>query len=114
MHNWIEKGGSRGYRTTKEFHWYLGKDGVGLPIVIPAGREFENSVPKMCQWFINPDDPIFLRSALIHDHLLENGYGAWTAAGEWYRAAILDGANRRHALMCGLAITVETVTNRWK
>jgi hypothetical protein len=114
MHNWIKTGGGRGYYTTQEFHWYLGKDNFGVPIVIPVGREFESSVPPLLGWIISPDDPKFLRAALVHDFLLESGHGAWTSAGEWYRLTILDGANKRHALICGLAITIVTVIKRWK
>ena len=65
--------------------WEVGTKGSGFHIIIPAGTEFESSVPIWARWFISRDDPAFLLAALVHDYLLEAGiYGRPQAAAEWY------------------------------
>ena len=88
MNNLFKKGGSRGYINTQEVSWSIGiKDGPFV-IKIPVGREFESSVPAFLQWFWSPDDPLFLKAALIHDHLLESGWRRQSADAQWYEVAL--------------------------
>jgi hypothetical protein len=105
----VEKGGSRGWITTQVVEWHLGRKGSGYVVSIPPGREFESSVPWWATWIIHPDDPRFLLAALIHDHLLEDGFRPYTAAGEWYDAALKGGAPRWLALTAALFVTLHTV-----
>ncbi|MGR3435278.1 MAG: DUF1353 domain-containing protein [Shimia sp.] len=66
----------------------------GSPFVltIPVGREFESSVPRALQWLWSPDDPYYLKAALIHDHLLEQGSRYIEADSQWFAAALSVGA----------------------
>ena len=86
--SWCIKGGSRGYVTTQDVLWSIGVKNGPHVITIPAGREFESSVPKWLQWLWSPDDPFFLKSALVHDHLLESGWRRQSADAQWYEAAL--------------------------
>lgn len=73
--------------------WHIGRDGSDNIIVIPAGTEFESSVPWWARWFIGQDDPRFLLAALVHDVMLERGiYGRAQAAAEWLDGALAGGA----------------------
>ncbi|WP_284262452.1 DUF1353 domain-containing protein [Roseicyclus amphidinii] len=84
----------RRWRSTQPLVWEVGrKGGTGLRVTIPAGTEFESSVPWWARWWIDPDDPRYLLAALVHDYLLEAGvYGRAQAAAEWYDGALAGGA----------------------
>jgi hypothetical protein len=69
--SWCCKGGARGYVTTAPVEWWIGKRNSMWLLTVPAGREFESSVPWCLNWLFSPDDPFFLKSAAIHDMLLE-------------------------------------------
>ena len=89
----LERGIRRRWRTSLPIEWEVGAKGSGNLIAIPAGTEFEISVPWWGRWLIGRDDPHFLLAALVHDYLLETGaYGKAQAAAEWY-----DGARAAHA-----------------
>lgn len=61
-------------------------------LTVPAGREFESSVPRMLRWVFSPDDPVFLKSAVIHDVLLEEGFRKAFADSQWFEAALSEHA----------------------
>ena len=61
-------------------------------MTIEAGRGFESSVPRWLWWAWSPDDPRFLKSALIHDELLERGYKPAFADSQWIEAALSEHA----------------------
>ena len=90
--SWCKKGGSRGYVTVKEVTWSIGIKNGPYVLTIAPGREFESSVPKFLQWLWSPDDPYFLKSALIHDHLLEEGWRRQSADAQWYEVALSNHA----------------------
>ena len=90
--NWCTKGGARGYITTRPVWWWIGKKDSGWLLAIPAGREFESSVPFWLSWAFSPDDPFFLKSALIHDALIEDGYRLAFADSQWFEAALSEHA----------------------
>ena len=109
----IKTGGSRGYTTTKEFPWEVGKEGSGLFIYIPKGFEFESSVPSWLPKFImDPDDKRFLLSALVHDYMLRNRFGPVSSGAEWYRAARLSGVGKWSAFIRLLPVLIFTVSRR--
>ena len=85
--SWCRKGGSRGYVTTRPVVWPIGRKGSYWLHDIPAGTEFESSVPAFLHWVFSPDDPYFLKSALIHDTLLEAGcrFVLWATGREKLR-----------------------------
>ena len=86
--SWCRKGGSRGYVTTRNLDWWIGKKDSGWLLTVPAGREFESSVPRVLHWVFSPDDPFFLKAAAIHDMLLEEGYRTAFADSQWFEAAL--------------------------
>lgn len=108
--DWCAPGGSRGYVTIRETRWEIGKRGSGWVLVIPAGKEFESSVPTLTwrlpwlqrwlswfqpfHWWLSPDDPDFLWPANVHDALLEAGYRREFADSQWLEAAMSQGAPR--------------------
>ncbi|UWR55989.1 DUF1353 domain-containing protein [Phaeobacter inhibens] len=89
---WYRRGGTRGYVTTRDLTWSIGKKDSGWLLTIPAGREFESSVPAWLHWLFPPDDPYFLKSAVIHDTLLEEGYRVAFADSQWFEAALSEHA----------------------
>lgn len=90
--SWCRKGGARGYVTTRTVCWNLMWKGSPYVLHIPAGREFESSVPRILQWLWSPDDPFFLKAALIHDALLESGARGFEADSQWRAAALSEEA----------------------
>mgnify|MGYP000589673145 CR=1 FL=1 len=106
----FERGTTRRWRSTQRIVWEIGRQGSGRTIIIPPGREFESSVPKLFRWFISPDDPRFLLAALVHDHMLEAGiYGRPQAAAEWYDGALAGGAPRGKAKLAFIAVAAWAV-----
>lgn len=89
---WCEAGGARGYVVTQAFTWDIGREGSDLKLHVPEGREFESSVPRSLQWLWSPHDPYFLKAAVVHDILLEDGNGAVFSDSQWFDAARSAGA----------------------
>lgn len=92
--DWCERGGARGYVTKVTYTWHIGRNGSSWLLVIPAGFEFESSVPKPLRWLWSPDDPRYLLSAAVHDYLLESGHRKDFADSQWLEAALSVGAPR--------------------
>lgn len=92
MPDWCKQGGSRGYVTTQPVNWDIMYKGSPWPMEIPEGREFESSVPRALQCFWSPDDPFFLKAALIHDVLLESGSRPFEADSQWRAVALSEKA----------------------
>lgn len=116
---WYRKGGgTRGYVTAQPVEWWIGKKNSGWLLVVPAGREFESSVPRILQWLWSPDDPLFLKAAVIHDMLLEEGYRPAFADSQWFEAALSDHAPRLRTSVAwgGMIIRRALIwlTRRWR
>lgn len=79
--NWEKRGDK--YFTTEPMTWNIGKKDSEWKMTIPANFEFENSVPRLAYFFINPDDPYFLKAACIHDYLIETGFKRVFADAIW-------------------------------
>lgn len=105
-------GARRAWRTLDPITWEIGKKGSGLWVTVPAGFEFESSVPRLCWWFFPPDDPRFLKAAAVHDWLLEASYAAAFAAGEWHSAAKSSGAPPVRRYLAFLAVAAWTVATK--
>ena len=97
--SWCRKGGSRGYVVIRPIHWRIGGKKSAHMEVIPAGFEFESSVPQGLKWFLSPDDPLFLLSAAVHDWFLEHElqYDYDFCDSQWLAAARKSKAPRRKA-----------------
>ena len=109
--DWCEEGGPRGYITTQSIHWNIGKKESGWVFDIPAGRAFESSVPFALRKIFSPKDPFFLKSAVIHDSLLEAGYRQAFADSQWFEAALSVHAP---ALRTRLAYSAMRARRFWK
>jgi hypothetical protein len=94
----------------QELHWAIGAPGSGWVLVVPAGREFESSVPRLLHWALSPHDPRFLKAAAVHDTLLERGHRRAFADSQWYEAALFDGAPRWKARAAYLAMVLRRFT----
>lgn len=90
--SWCKRGGSRDYVITQPICWWIGKKNSGWKLTVPVGKEFESSVPQLLWWLWSPDDPYFLKSAAIHDTLLEQGYRRAFADSQWIEAAMSERA----------------------
>lgn len=90
--SWCQKGGARGYVTTRRITWHLLWKGSPFAFLVEPGREFESSVPRRLQWAWSPDDPFYLRAALFHDTALESGARVFEADMLWATVALSDGA----------------------
>ncbi|SMX29155.1 hypothetical protein TRP8649_03288 [Pelagimonas phthalicica] len=102
--SWCKKGGARGYVTAQPVPWQIGKKDSGWELLVPAGREFESSVPRQLGWLFSPDDPYFLKAACIHDYLIECGYRRAFADSQWFEAALSEQAPELRARLAYLAM----------
>ncbi len=108
---WCKKGGARGYITTQNVNWHIGLKNSGWILKIPVGFEFESSVPPWLHWMFSPDSPQYLKSACIHDYLLEvkKAKPAF-AASQWLEAAYSEQVSLWRAIPAFLAVFFYTVT----
>lgn len=90
--SWFRKGGARDYVTVRPVSWNLMYKGSPFVLTIPKGRAFESSVPRALTWLWSPDDPYYLKAALVHDHLLEQGARYIEADSQWFAAALSEHA----------------------
>ena len=118
--SWCIKGGSRCYVTTRPLEWWIGKYESGWRLTVAEGRQFESSVPELkykkrwlqsllgwfqpFTWFLSPDDPFFLKSACIHDVLLEDGYRVAFADSQGFEAALSEDADPLKSRLAYLAM----------
>ena len=106
----FERGKIRRFRVLTSVEWEVGRKGSGDWVTIPAGREFESSVPWWARWFLRRDDPRFLLAAAVHDYMLESGrYGRAQAAAEWYDAAKAGKAPLWKARLCFVGVAIWAV-----
>lgn len=101
------KGGNRAYTVDADFDWPIGKVGSPWVLTVPAGFEFESSVPLLLRWVLSPNDPRFLKAAAIHDYLLEHGYSRPFSDAEW-----LDAARSVHAPRLKRELAFITIRSR--
>jgi hypothetical protein len=58
---------------------------------------------------MDAQDPRFLTAALVHDFLLEEGYGRAQAAAEWRDAALFGGAPKAKTNLAFVAVAAWAV-----
>lgn len=109
----FERGTVRAWRLLDTIVWHVGRARSGVIVTIPAGREFESSVPWWLSWVISPDDPRFLVGAVVHDDALESGrFGRAQAAAEWLDGALAGGAPPWLAKCAYVAVAIWAVWRR--
>jgi hypothetical protein len=97
-------GGTR-FRLTRELIWRIGME-TGPSYTVPAGFEFDVSVPRWLWWIFNPREQAYLKGAALHDHMLIHGWSRLTAAAEFHNALKADGVRlwRRLAMFLATAL----------
>lgn len=109
--DWCVRGGARDYVTTREVVWHIGAKDSEWVLVVPEGFEFESSVPRWLWWLLSPYNPLYLKSACVHDYLLEvKNAKPYFAASEWLDAAYSEGAGRGKAFAYSLGVLFYTMT----
>lgn len=108
----FERGEVRRWRNSELISWHVGKVYSSWKLDIPPGREFESSVPSWLTWILDPDDPDYLLSALLHDYFLEEGYNLYFAASAWYDAALSSGAPPVRSFIYSLGVLTYTLVKR--
>jgi hypothetical protein len=94
------------YRSLEALVWSVGHSGSGLLFVVPAGREFDLSVPWWARLFIDPHDQRYLKAAALHDEMLAAGWSRTEAAGSFHEALRADGAGLLERLSMFLAVAL--------
>jgi hypothetical protein len=92
MSKWCVRGGARGYVVSRPVRWLVGCSASGFVVVVPAGFEFESSVPAWLRWVWSPHAPRYLRAAAVHDYMLESGHQPELADTQWLAVALSEGA----------------------
>lgn len=94
------------YRVVKPIYWDIFYLGSGLTVHVPAGYDFDVSVPKWLCWLVNPHKVEFLKAACLHDFLLESGSDRVTAAAVFHEALKADGVSLWRRLAMWLAVSL--------
>jgi len=94
------------YISTKDLHFELGLKGSGLVYVVPKGYKFELSVPSFLWWLVDPHNPKYLKSAAVHDHMLEDGWDRPTSGAAFHAALKASGVGRFKRLIMFFAVTL--------
>ena len=103
---WCEPLDGIRYRSTKPIIWEVGRKGSGLEVAVPAGTDFDVSVPRWARWLIDPHDTRFLKAACMHDMLLAWGWDRLTSAAVFGGALKADGVSAGKRLAMFLAVAV--------
>lgn len=74
-------GNSSRYILNEPIIWDIGFKGNTNKEVVPAGFEFDLSVPWFFGWLIDRHNTKYFKAAALHDYLLEIGYDRVSAAG---------------------------------
>ena len=93
------------FRLTSDLVWRVGLK-TGPAYTVLAGFEFDVSIPRWLWWLFDPRDPVFLKGAALHDHMLIHGWSRLTAAAEFHNALKADGVRlwRRLAMFLATAL----------
>ena len=105
----IARAGDR-YRLEDMLPAEIGRPGSGLALAVPAGFEFDLSVPPGLAWLVDPHDPAHLPAAALHDYALARGWDRVTAAALFHAALRAAGVPRWRRLVMFLAVALYRYT----
>lgn len=93
------------FRLARDLVWHIGHE-TGPAYPVPAGFEFDVSIPRWLWWLFDPREQAFLKGAALHDHMLIHGWSRLTAAAEFHNALKADGVRlwRRLAMFLATAL----------
>lgn len=91
------------YRLSRPLDWRIGHID-GPMYVVPAGFEFDVSVPRLLRWLFDPHRPDFHKAAALHDHMLQADWSRITAAAEFHNALKADAVSAWRRLVMLIAV----------
>jgi hypothetical protein len=91
------------YITTAELPWSIGSI---VCVTVPIGYVFDMSVPKPVRWLVDPDNPLYLKAACLHDYTLYKGWDRILAAALFADALKQDGVGRFKRLVMTLSVII--------
>ena len=97
-------GGMR-YALVAPLVWHVGTES-GPVYEVPAGYEFDVSIPWWARWIFSPHERAYHKAAALHDHMLEAGWNRMTAGGEFHEALKADGVAMWRRLIMFLAVVL--------
>jgi len=100
------------YVLMSEVVWDIGVYKSGWQLILPRSFKFDISVPRGCEWIIDPHNRDILLAAAVHDKLLTDGHDAAFASSEFRRACIARGVDCFRAWALFLCTFLWTFT--WK
>lgn len=98
--------GERRYRVVRPIVWEVGREGSGLFFAVPAGTEFDVTVPWIVRWAFSPHDQRYHKAAAVHDTMLLDGWSRLTAGAEFAEALRADGVGRVRRFAMWLAVSL--------
>lgn len=93
------------YRLSRPLVWRIGHED-GPAYVVPAGFEFDMSVPRFLRWLFDPHRADFHKAAALHDHMLDAGWSRITAGAEFHNALKADGVRAWKRLAMLIAVLI--------
>lgn len=93
------------YRLTQPLVWRIGHEN-GPVYTVPAGFEFDMSVPRFLRWLFDPHRSDFHKAAALHDHMLQAGWSRITAGAEFHNALKADGVTAWKRLVMLIAVLI--------
>lgn len=73
---------------------------------MPAGFEFDVSVPRWLRWLFDPHRADFHKASALHDHMLTGGWSRITAGAEFHNALKADGVRAIRRLVMLIAVLI--------
>ena len=69
--------------------------------MVPAGYEFDVSIPRALSWAFDPTDPRYLKASALHDWALDQGWDGVSSAASFSDALLAEkvGFARRWAMV---------------
>lgn len=104
-HEWSDPVGGIDYRTTATIDWGIGSPQSKIRLILPAGRRFNVSIPRLVWWLFDPHDPRYRLGGLVHDHLIHvDKWQRIPAAGEFHNALRAGGTPIWRSVVMWLAV----------
>lgn len=108
--NWCKPIGGIRYVSVKPLTWEVGVKGSGFLVTVPAGTEFDVSIPRVFRWLFDPHNPHYLKAAALHDELLRREWARTTSGAEFHEALKADGVSLWRRLVMWLAVSLFNFT----
>lgn len=94
------------YILDEDLEWHIGKYPSKFILTIKKDFEFDISVPRVFEWFLDPHNPKILLASAVHDHFIQEGFDESFCTNEFKRAAIASGSNKFYILIISHAMHI--------